>query len=356
MDAEKIFVGRKAELEQFKAVLDDPKGQAVLVVGQAGMGKTWLVNEMAKIAKNHPELKCGCVRYDEVIPTDSVDSTMALMMDNAFEAAQIKEGSFSGTTRRLEQWKSLLDVFNIGDLVMSLKRIPAKNTREQFLERLRLISNRMPDKGRTIFVIDPEKYMQKNCDQSWSIVIKDLPEKIKFIFAQRPEDALVESETFGALNNVLHIPDVRLDILDEESIDELLDKRVKGLKYSVTEVRKVLDKYNGHPYAIQGSIDLLKAGMELEELPESPEPIRFAEVQWKKVCKSGPDAIRLFEAYSILEGRVPDEIIQEASGLDATKTKSIFADTYIWNLFREEAYGKRIYLSLIHISEPTRPY
>ena len=30
----KIFVGRKAELEQFKEVLNNPKGQAVLVVGQ----------------------------------------------------------------------------------------------------------------------------------------------------------------------------------------------------------------------------------------------------------------------------------------------------------------------------------
>ena len=33
MDAGKIFVGRKAEIEQFKEVLKDLKGQAVLVVG-----------------------------------------------------------------------------------------------------------------------------------------------------------------------------------------------------------------------------------------------------------------------------------------------------------------------------------
>ena len=69
----KIFVGRKAELEQFKEVLKDPKGQAVLVVGNAGMGKTWLVNKMAEIAESHPELKCGWVRY-EVTPTDSGSS------------------------------------------------------------------------------------------------------------------------------------------------------------------------------------------------------------------------------------------------------------------------------------------
>ncbi|MHC4693097.1 MAG: AAA family ATPase [Planctomycetota bacterium] len=49
MAEERIFVGRKKELEQFAKVLEDPKGQAVLVVGQAGMGKTWLVNKMAEV-------------------------------------------------------------------------------------------------------------------------------------------------------------------------------------------------------------------------------------------------------------------------------------------------------------------
>ena len=35
----KIFVGKKTELEQFKEVLKNPKGQAVLVVGQAERNK-----------------------------------------------------------------------------------------------------------------------------------------------------------------------------------------------------------------------------------------------------------------------------------------------------------------------------
>jgi len=39
MAADRIFVGRQAELEQFKKVLEDARGQAVLVVGQAVMEK-----------------------------------------------------------------------------------------------------------------------------------------------------------------------------------------------------------------------------------------------------------------------------------------------------------------------------
>ncbi len=344
MAQDKIFVGRKAELEQFKKVLEDPKGRAVLIVGHRGMGKTWLINKMAELAENHPNLKCGHVRY-EVTPTDSVDSTMALMMDNAFEAAQVVEGSFNSTPRRLQQWKALLNVINIGDLVMSLRRDPAKNTREQFLERLHLISKRMPKNGRAIFIIDPEKYMQKDSDQSWAIIIKELPDKIKLIFAQRTEDVLVESATFASLDNISRIPEKGLGALEEQAVDDLLDRRVTDMVYTVTEVRKILSKYKGHPYALQGALDLLKAGTKLEDLPQDPTGI--AAVQWKELCKRGKDAIRLIKAYAILEVGVPDEVVASVSELDSDTLQSVQADNFLAGLLREEGYGKRIYHAIL---------
>jgi len=48
MGSERIFVGREEELERFGDLLADPRGQAVVVVGKRGMGKTWLVEEMAE--------------------------------------------------------------------------------------------------------------------------------------------------------------------------------------------------------------------------------------------------------------------------------------------------------------------
>jgi len=60
----KIFVGRKAELEQFKEVLKDPKRQAVLVVGQAGMGKSWLIDKSAKFVENCHEIKSRKLCYE----------------------------------------------------------------------------------------------------------------------------------------------------------------------------------------------------------------------------------------------------------------------------------------------------
>ncbi len=345
MSEKQVFVGRKDELEQFKGALENPQGQGILVVGQAGMGKTWLVNKMAQIAANHPKLKCGYVRY-EVTPTDSVDSTMALMMDNAFEAGQTTEGSFDGTKRGLAQWKALLNIVNLGDLVSSLCRDPAKNTREQFIERLNLISKRMPENGRAIFIIDPEKYMYKESDQSWAIIVKQLPEKIKFVFAQRNEDALVDSETFNNLNNVICIPEKQLDVLDESSVDELTNLESAKIKYSIGEIKKTVSNYNGHPYAIGAALELLKAGVKLEELPKKSKPIGFAKIQWDKICKDD-DAIQLFEAYAVLEVGVPGDVVIAASGLNSTTLKRLQKDSYLKGLLRDEGEGKRIYHAIL---------
>ena len=64
MSAEKIFVGRKTELEQFKEVLNNPKGQAVLIVGQAGMGKSWMIDKSAKFVENCHEIKSRKLCYE----------------------------------------------------------------------------------------------------------------------------------------------------------------------------------------------------------------------------------------------------------------------------------------------------
>jgi tetratricopeptide (TPR) repeat protein len=341
-----IFVGRKEELKEFTKALDNPQGQAIIVVGNRGMGKTWLVNRMAKLASEHPTLKCGFVRY-EVTPTDSPDSTMAIMMDNAFEAGQVKEGSLDGTKRGLEQWRSFLNVFNLGDLVLSLRRDPAKDTRQQFLERLEIISKRMPENGRAIFIVDPEKYMAKESDQTWAIVVKRLPEKIKFIFAQRTEDALVNSEVIDALDNVVRIPSKTLDTLSEEDVDELVNCRRANLRVEISDLRKALSRYKGHPYAVGAALDLVEEGTSLEELPKRAEPTEFAAKQWAKISEKGDDAIKLFEAYAILEVAVPDDMVEYVSEIESTTRKRLQNDKYLRGLLRDETGGRRIYHSIL---------
>ena len=347
----RVFVGREAELKQFKEVLHDTEGQAVLVVGQAGIGKSWLMKEMVEVAYGELELECGWVSY-EVTANDRPDSIMGLMMDNAFGAASTKPGSWDDVSERKGQWLALFETFiprgeQLAGLAKSLRWDPAKDKREQFLERLALISRRMPANGRAIFTVDPEKYMCRDSDQDWAIVVKKLPEKVKFVFAQRPEDVLVGSETFGALGNVVRIPDERLGKLDDEAVGRLVSLRGGGRRGAGKKLLEALRRYDGYPYALGAALNLIEAGVPIDELPKRAEPIEFARVQWDKLVGKGEKAIRLFKAYAILEVGVSDGVVESVSEVGSDTREHLLADKYLGGLLREEVNGRRIYHSIL---------
>jgi len=308
------------------------------------MGKTWLVNKMAEIAENHPKLKCGWVRY-EVTPTDSVDSMMALIMDNAFEAGHVKERSWDITSRRLEKLRGLLNLLKVGDLVLSLWRGAQRTAREDLLKRLALISKRMPSNGRAVFVIDPDKHMQAESDQAWAVVTQELPEKIKLLFGQRPDGVLVNSERFSGLDNVVYIPDGGLGALNKEDVGKLVELWAKEVDCGSKGLLEALSQYEGHPYAVQGALGLLTTGSSIDKLPQDPSGI--AVEQWREICRRGRDAVCLFEAYAVLEVSVPDHIVEYVAGLDSASRKSLLADSYIEGLVRQEKKGSRIYHAIL---------
>ncbi len=350
MGEQRIFVGRQAELDRFREILEDPRGQAVVVVGQAGMGKTWLIDRMAQLATQHPTLKCAWVRY-EVTRTDSPDSTMALMMDNAFEAAQTFEGSFDMTDRRQAQWMALLKTIvpkgrDIAELLASLRPDPHKNTREQFLERLRLISRRMGSEGRALFVVDPEKLMYPGCADSWRLVTRELPEKVKFLLAQRPEDELIGSNDFMALENVVRLPAEPLGVLAAEEVDDLVRLRAGEVGQPALTLQDAMNRYQGHPYAIQAALDIVKKTKRIEALPQDPTNEGIAATQWRQICRTA-EAIRLFEAYAILEVAVPRDTVQAVSGLDTPTMKRLLSDPYLRGLLRDEGRGQQIYQAIL---------
>ena len=355
--SDRIFVGRQAELERFMQVLADPHGQAVVVVGQAGMGKTWLVNKMAEIAEEHPDFKCGAVRY-EVTKQDSVDSRLAVMIDDAYEAADNPKKFWGGDDRGKKQWVALYKIFEaipkagkifetIRGLAVSLKRDPSKDSRKQFIEELNIISKAMGKNGRAIFIIDPGKYMSAGSDEAWAIVTKQLPDKIKLIFAQRPEDEIVKGRVFRGLKNVVHIPGKRLGVLKHDEVEDLVRLRADEVGQSNQVLQEAVRSYKGHPYAIQAALNIVQRTGDVEKLPQDPTDDQIAEAQWEQICASGDDAIKLFEAYAVLEVGVPDEVVGVVSTLNDTSRKRLGNDTYLRGLLREEGEGKRIYHSIL---------
>ncbi len=360
MDAGKIFVGRKAELEQFKEVLKNPKGQAVLVVGKAGLGKTWLVNEMARRSENDSSFKCFSLRY-EVTPTDPANTVMTDIMNDAADAIDSVRNKARKYVERNKQKLATLfgagglipivgsRVKAIGDLAISLtERDKAGNVRKQFIEILKRLSDSLPDEGRVIFIIDPEKYMQERSDYAWGLVVDKLPSKIKFVFPQRPEDVLVQGEGLARCNNIFCIPEGEIKKFDEETIEELVSARSERIPELIEEMRTSAKRSDKTPYSVTGTLELIAgAGMKAEELAQYLSQEEVARAQWRGICNKGEEAKQLFEAYAILEVGVPDDVVGVVSELNATKRKRLQKDGYLKGLLREEGEGKRIYHAIL---------
>lgn len=355
MSPDPPFVGRGTELARWKKTLVDPRGQVVLVVGQPGMGKSRLLSRMVELARDDRTYRCGSVRY-EVTPSDSVATVLELMLEHALDAARVSEGSLAGSAKRLEQWRALLNVLNLGDLVMSLRHDPKRSIREQFIDCLERLAERMPGNGRAIFVIDPEKYLQPRSDQDWMLVANRLPERIKLLFAQRPDDVLADSLLFRGLSaegRLILIPEGQLEVLDHEAVRELVAQAARGSDHSSAELESAVKRYGRHPYAVSAALALVQTGISPEDLPSDPTPEALSAQQWQHVCRGGSngrlghEAIKLFEAYAVLEVPADDKLAKVVSKLSSTKIKRILADRYIGSLVRREDDLTRLYHSIL---------
>ena len=330
-------------------VLANPAGQGVVVVGNQGMGKSMLLKKLAELTTSHPELRCGAVNY-EVVPSDTFESVGSLMLDDAYQAAAQTAGSFAPTDQRRRQWKALLGIVPSGDklyeLVSSLRRDPNQNVRVQLLERMQLISSHLPDNGRAVFFVDPEKYLGQTTADAWRLLIRDLPAKFKVVIAQRNDDVLATNQLFWTLPNVVRLTE--LGTLEQQDVEEFVRSRSTAIVYDIREVLATIDRYRGHPYAVAAALDLL---VRKEATPASlaadPTPECISEIQWNSVCKHGPDAIRLFRAFAVLEAPAKRDLASEVAAIPPEAVESLIAHDDLRALLREETSGYAIYHSLL---------
>ena len=52
-----MFVGRSNEIKLFSEIIERPEGQAIMVIGHSGMGKTSLLGKLSTVSENIPKLQ-----------------------------------------------------------------------------------------------------------------------------------------------------------------------------------------------------------------------------------------------------------------------------------------------------------
>ena len=343
------FFGRQAELEQFEAELSDPRGSAILVVGQQAMGKSVLLKEFIEQAQHHPSLKCRAAWFS-VTQGDSAELTMSLIMSDAEGEAEERAGFLEVTDRGRRQLKAIFELLPTGEsitkLAATLKHNRKLHIREQLRSMFQLLSARLPSDARAIFIIEPRKYLGEGSGEEWAIVLEDLPDRIKFIIEQRPEDEVATCDSFLALGNLVRIPEASLDVWPQDEIDACLDEFTPPSGIMMSDVRGVIAPYNGHPFAIMKALELIADGEPLHNLPQHPKPREFAQRQWDRLSEThGPNAISLMQSYSILEEPVPDDLAIEVAGIDGAMFETLVARPFLAGLLpiQPQAANRSLY-------------
>ena len=357
------FFGRRAELDALREAIADDTTRAVLVVGHEGMGKSAILERL--MDKIHHDSKPWGVIFYQTFASDSVDTILERIIEDAYAAANTEAGSFGGTEQRKRQWAALWKAVKaipvvknaaemteaIHDLAFSLKRDVTRGTRDQFIERLNDVSKRMPPDGRAVFVIDPDPEMPAKSDQLWASVLRELPSKIKFVFAQRPNDALVSAESrFHELErqrHVVRVPANGLQGLDDEGWDDFLKQSALRLGLTRNILEDALAHYDRHPYCVTAAVGLIEQGDSPSDLP--PDPVGIAKRQWQVATgrPNGEQAADLLQAYAILEVPVPDEVVRAVSGLKTNNALTRWRnDPFVGTLiteFSETASHHQVY-------------
>jgi len=357
------FVGRNDERKRWAELLTDQNtsGKAIVVVGKYGMGKTRLLDQLIDDAQKNESLKCVSLRYS-VAPNESPGMVMKMMLEDAFQAARYEAGLLHAEGKRFLQWNLLYRKLGLFanpkepdyDFFHALRYDFRKNIFEQFVHRLRLFADLLPANGHILIVIDPEQDTPSVRVELWSQIVRKLPPKVIFLFAQRFKDTLAVNEEFQSLENVHFLPPRTnaqglSDLSDSDTL-QLVEAYRSILKESLPDTQTLLEIFHGyrnHPYAVHAVLDLLlcKSINSSKQLPREPMPQYIAPAQWEQIVKHplGRNAVLLFEAYAILEVPSLDEMVCWVADISHDALDTILADPFLRSLIRDEPDGRLIY-------------
>jgi tetratricopeptide (TPR) repeat protein len=359
-----LFVGRKQELDQLSNLLANSSadGQAVVVVGKYGMGKTWLLDQMIQKAHENKALKCFSVRY-AMGPNESPGMILRVILDDMFQAARYEAGALNADGKRFEQWLNIYQELGIfchrteADfrLLEQLRFDSRKNIFDQFSTRLQLLSHLIPNHSRLLLAVDPELDTLAARVELWTQVVKNLPSKIFFLFAQRYKDSLAINEEFRTQKNVYFIPSLEqqpqgLGDLQDDETEQLLDAYLPTIKDKTVDRQAIKQRflqYRNHPYAVHAALNLLllPGFTNPEQLPAEPMPAAVCPLQWKGITEHPlhKDAVQLFKAYAVLEVPALDETACWVADISPQTLETILADPFLGSMIRGESDGRLLY-------------
>ncbi|PYO37465.1 MAG: hypothetical protein DMD86_02810 [Candidatus Rokuibacteriota bacterium] len=256
------FVGRNAEIEVLRRSLEHAgagHGQAVAIVGEAGVGKSRLVREFTKSHDTHGwlVLESGSVSYERATPFLPVIELLKayLRIQDRDDHREIRErvaGKLLTLDRTLEPLLTpllaLLDV-PVDDATWSALDPPRR--RHRVLEAVKRILLRESQVQPLLLLFEDLHWIDSESQALLDSLIESLPTaRVLLLVTYRPEYQ-------HAWGSKTYYTELRIDPLPRESAEELLTALL-GRDGTLEPLKRVLiERTEGNPFFLEESVQTL---------------------------------------------------------------------------------------------------
>jgi tetratricopeptide (TPR) repeat protein len=331
------FVGRTAEIEVLGRSLEHVAaghGQAVAIVGEAGVGKSRLVWELARSHRTHGwlVLESGSVSYGRATPYLPVVELLKAYLgiqgrDDQREIRERVAGKLLTLDRALEPLVTpllgLLDV-PVDDAAWGALDPPQR--RQRILEAVKRLLLRESQVQPLLLLVEDLHWIDSE-SQAWlDGLIESLPTaRILLLVNYRPEYQ-------HAWGNKTYYTQLRIDPLPPETADELLTALL-GQDETVEPLRRVLiERTEGNPFFLEESVQTLvetkvlvgdrgayrmtKAPPQSEGRPEAWQiPATAQAILAARIDRLPPEDKRLLQAAAVIGKDVPFTLLEAIAGV-----------------------------------------
>jgi tetratricopeptide (TPR) repeat protein len=324
------FVGRERELEQIAQALDQAgagQGQAVAIVGEAGVGKSRIVWEFTRSHRTHGwlVLESGSVSYGKATPYLPVVGLLKayLRIEERDDQREIRErvaGKLLTLDRTLEPLLTpllaLLDI-PVDDAAWGALDPPQR--RQRILEAVKRLLLRESQVQPLLLLFEDLHWIDSESQALLDSLIESLPTaRVLLLVNYRPEYQ-------HAWGSKTYYTQLRIDPLPPESAEELLAALV-GQDGTIEPLKRVLiERTEGNPFFIEESVQTLvetkvlvgdRGAYRMTKMPEAWQiPATAQAILAARIDRLPPEDKRLLQAASVIGKDVPFTLLQAIAGV-----------------------------------------
>ena len=276
------LIGRDNEMDAFRRALlelHEERGSLIEVIGNAGMGKTRLLNEFRAEAPNLPQLVAACELYESSVAYLPIRRLLRLLLgrghedDGSATAARLEE-DVRGRAPDLLPWLPLLGIVGdaavpmtpeVSDLDEEFRKAKLEEVTTEYLARVVTEP--------TLVVIEDAHWMDGGSADLLRFIAARIAELPWLVCVSRRDE-----ETGFVAPDASRCLSLPLTPLADDALGELIGIATEDAPFPPHEVVELSDRSGGNPLFLQELVQAARIAGTVEGLPDSIDGMVTAEI------------------------------------------------------------------------------